>query len=118
MVKVSSLRVAPPWRPAGNQRLIFMGILRWLFCHRTWCQGAIASLARHSAVGLVFWLEVLGCLRISTCRAECCSHWQYALFAGYQRMIYIALSVAGVLLLGFLVGFFLALVAVPILSDV
>ncbi len=32
-------------------------------------------------------------------------------------MIYIALSVAGVLL-GFLVGFFLALVAVPILSDV
>ncbi len=33
-------------------------------------------------------------------------------------MIYIALSVAGVLLLGFLVGFFLAVVAVPILSDV
>ncbi len=55
---VSSLRVAPPWRPAANQRLIFMGILRWLFCHRTWCQGAIASLARHFAVGLVFWLEV------------------------------------------------------------
>ncbi len=55
---VSSLRVAPPWRPAGNQRLILMGILRWLFCHRTWCQGAIASLAHHSAVGLVFWLEV------------------------------------------------------------
>ncbi len=55
---VSSLRVAPPWRPAGNQRLILMGILRWLSCHRTWCQGAIASLARHSAVGLVFWLEV------------------------------------------------------------
>ncbi len=27
-------------------------------CHRTWCQGAIASLARHFAVGLVFWLEV------------------------------------------------------------
>ncbi len=33
-------------------------------------------------------------------------------------MIYIALSVAGVLLLGVLVGFFLALVAVSILSDV
>ncbi len=28
---VSSLRVAPPWRPAGNQRLILLGILRWLF---------------------------------------------------------------------------------------